>query len=335
MFPEGQRLADKMSKMKDSFKDNRDKTGMEGFDEAELEELYTWVDSIPLSRPKRNIGRDFADGVLVAEIIKHEIPPRYNLIELHNYTSANSATKKTENWLVLNRKVFSKLNFELADDVIKDIVTCKPGTIEKVLMMLRVKLARAEWELKRKEENGMNDKPEADQNMGSPGRKGKVMKVTMEDKRVPAQPSFKGKDGESSSVEHYPRIPKQKVVRTLAETDVVPRILLEEREQECLAKDETIKKNSKQLIVKCALFMKKNSKQLIIKCALFMKKNSKQFIFKCALFMKKNSKQLIVKCALFMKKNSKQLIVKCALFMKKNSKQLIVKCALFMKKNSK
>lgn len=30
--------------------------------EQELEELYTWVDSIPLSRPKRNITRDFSDG---------------------------------------------------------------------------------------------------------------------------------------------------------------------------------------------------------------------------------------------------------------------------------
>ncbi|KAK3584445.1 hypothetical protein CHS0354_006066 [Potamilus streckersoni] len=191
--------------------------------------------------------------VLVVEVIKYYFP---NLVYVCPIQPANATKQKKDNWIQLRRKVFSKLNFELADDVIKDIVTCKPGTIEKVLMMLRVKLARAEWELKRKEENAMNDKPEADQNMGSPGRKGKVMKVTMEDKRVPVQPTLKGAPeyygavvtseylqlrGWNSGVEHYPRIPKQKVVRTLAETDVVPRILLEEREQECLAKDETIK----------------------------------------------------------------------------------------------
>ena len=34
----------------------------EPLDEQELESLYAWVDSIPLSRPKRNISRDFADG---------------------------------------------------------------------------------------------------------------------------------------------------------------------------------------------------------------------------------------------------------------------------------
>jgi hypothetical protein len=27
-----------------------------------IEVLYNWVDEIPLSRPKRNIARDFADG---------------------------------------------------------------------------------------------------------------------------------------------------------------------------------------------------------------------------------------------------------------------------------
>lgn len=37
-------------------------TSMAEFDDAELEELYNWVDSIPLTRPKKNIARDFSDG---------------------------------------------------------------------------------------------------------------------------------------------------------------------------------------------------------------------------------------------------------------------------------
>ena len=41
---------------------------MAAMDDAELQRLYAWVDEIPLSRPKRNIARDFADGVLVAEV---------------------------------------------------------------------------------------------------------------------------------------------------------------------------------------------------------------------------------------------------------------------------
>jgi hypothetical protein len=30
--------------------------------EEELQGLYEWVDGIALSRPKRNIARDFSDG---------------------------------------------------------------------------------------------------------------------------------------------------------------------------------------------------------------------------------------------------------------------------------
>ena len=30
--------------------------------EEELQDLYMWVDGIPLSRPKKNIARDFSDG---------------------------------------------------------------------------------------------------------------------------------------------------------------------------------------------------------------------------------------------------------------------------------
>ena len=31
-------------------------------DEEELQSVYNWIDEIPLSRPKKNITRDFSDG---------------------------------------------------------------------------------------------------------------------------------------------------------------------------------------------------------------------------------------------------------------------------------
>ena len=55
--------------------------------EEELKEVYNWVDDIPLSRTKKNIARDFSDGVLAAEVVHHYIP---HIIELHNYSSVNS-----------------------------------------------------------------------------------------------------------------------------------------------------------------------------------------------------------------------------------------------------
>jgi hypothetical protein len=42
---------------------------MAGFSEEDIQDLYAWVDTVPLSRPKRNIARDFSDGVLMAETV--------------------------------------------------------------------------------------------------------------------------------------------------------------------------------------------------------------------------------------------------------------------------
>lgn len=37
-------------------------SNMNELDDETLQVLYTWIDEIPLSRPKRNIARDFSDG---------------------------------------------------------------------------------------------------------------------------------------------------------------------------------------------------------------------------------------------------------------------------------
>ena len=36
--------------------------GEEVLDEDALQQIYTWIDEVPLSRPKKNIARDFSDG---------------------------------------------------------------------------------------------------------------------------------------------------------------------------------------------------------------------------------------------------------------------------------
>lgn len=125
--------------------------------EEELQDLYAWIDKIPLSRPKRHITRDFSDGgrkkpsrliskgakqaagrtyfkfvtwllcgvwlktlsvyllfwdltasplnscclVMAAEVVKYFLP---KLVDLHNYTPANSTQQKLSNWNVLNRQ---------------------------------------------------------------------------------------------------------------------------------------------------------------------------------------------------------------------------------------
>ena len=99
-------------------------------EESELMYIYEWVDSIELSRPKKNIARDFSDGVLLAEIIKSYFP---HMVDLHNYPSCSNSKHKESNWNVLNNKVLKKLGIKLTKNEIEKIIKAKPLAIEKLL----------------------------------------------------------------------------------------------------------------------------------------------------------------------------------------------------------
>ena len=68
-------------------------------DDQLLQDLYAWIDQIPLSRPKKRVEKDFADGgklkkvhnkflrfenniyiVMVAELIKYYFPSWVNIL---------------------------------------------------------------------------------------------------------------------------------------------------------------------------------------------------------------------------------------------------------------
>ncbi|KYN29678.1 PREDICTED: sperm flagellar protein 1-like [Trachymyrmex cornetzi] len=104
-----------------------------------LDEIYDWIDQIKFSRPKRNIARDFSDGVLMAELLKRYYPKH---VDVHNYVAGNSIAKKTDNWSTLNRKVLSKIDIRLGKEAINQLASSQPGVIEKVLTDLRVKILK-------------------------------------------------------------------------------------------------------------------------------------------------------------------------------------------------
>jgi hypothetical protein len=79
--------------------------------QEELQQVYDMVDSIPFSRVKKNINRDFADCVMMAELIHHYNP---KIISLHNYPAANSLSKKIDNWTTLSNKVLKKMGISLS-----------------------------------------------------------------------------------------------------------------------------------------------------------------------------------------------------------------------------
>lgn len=105
--------------------------------DVELNDIYGFVDNFNLSKPKKNIARDFSDGLLVAEIIKNFYP---KLVELHNYPSTTSLNQKRINWATLNRKIFNRMNFQVYKNDIEDLVTKKPFAIERFLAILQVKI---------------------------------------------------------------------------------------------------------------------------------------------------------------------------------------------------
>lgn len=104
-----------------------------------LDEIYDWIDQIKFSRPKRNIARDFSDGVLMAELLKRYYP---KYVDVHNYVAGNSTVKKIDNWSTLNRKVLSKLDMRLEKETINQLASSQQGIIEKVLGDLRIKILK-------------------------------------------------------------------------------------------------------------------------------------------------------------------------------------------------
>ncbi|XP_069139648.1 sperm flagellar protein 1-like isoform X3 [Argopecten irradians] len=200
-----------------------------GIDDERLEMIYGWVDEVPLTKTKKtSISRDFADGVSFAELIYFYFPKS---VEMHNYTITSNTQKKKANWRLLNRKVLKKLfGFELGDDVIDNLVGSKQFTIEKVLLELKSRIDNKLKEERIKPPPPLSsfrakesDQPEADQHIGTKGRGRKGMK-----------PQSKAPISDPVAMPGPPprRQPNRKD-RDLA-------LMYEEKQQECLAKEETI-----------------------------------------------------------------------------------------------
>jgi hypothetical protein len=51
---------------------------MNKISEEEMQEVYNWVDEIPLSRPKKNIARDFSDCGKYLKILNRLLTPFYS-----------------------------------------------------------------------------------------------------------------------------------------------------------------------------------------------------------------------------------------------------------------
>lgn len=107
--------------------------------EQDLHNLYSWIDDLSLSRPKRNFTRDFSDGVLMAEVLHHYFP---KMVALHNYSAAHGRKQKLYTWETLNRKVLERLDIHVPEDHLEAIVDCEPRAVERLLKAVRVQILR-------------------------------------------------------------------------------------------------------------------------------------------------------------------------------------------------
>ncbi|OXB51372.1 UNVERIFIED_CONTAM: hypothetical protein H355_011762 [Colinus virginianus] len=82
---------------------------------------------------------------MVAEVVKFFFPA---MVQLHSFVPASSTPQKLANWGHLNRKVLSKLNLSVPAEVIRQVVQCRPGAVERVLLLLRQRIEEKQRQMK-------------------------------------------------------------------------------------------------------------------------------------------------------------------------------------------
>lgn len=61
----------------------------------QLASLFEWLDRLPLSRARTNVEKDFADGLLTAEIVKFYFA---DLIDLREYREWHDVKERQSQW---------------------------------------------------------------------------------------------------------------------------------------------------------------------------------------------------------------------------------------------
>ena len=85
----------------------------------QITSILDWIDKIPLTRQKLNLGRDFSDAVLLAEVVQHSHP---KLVDLHNYPTTSAPKQKMTNWITISKKVLEWLGVRLTEDDLTQLV---------------------------------------------------------------------------------------------------------------------------------------------------------------------------------------------------------------------
>ena len=113
---------------------------MKDLTQEDLDSLFEWLGTIKFSRKiiPRTLARDFSDGILYAEILKHYFP---KFVDLHNFIPTLNAKQKQINWLTINNKILRKISLEFKPSAIQKIIGLEKGFIEKHLFNLKERVS--------------------------------------------------------------------------------------------------------------------------------------------------------------------------------------------------
>ncbi|CAF0735234.1 unnamed protein product [Rotaria sp. Silwood1] len=208
-------------------------------DDQLLQDLYAWLDQIPLSRPKKRIEKDFADGVMVAELIKYYFP---GWVDLHNYAAANSTQQKLINWGLLNRKVLYRFGLNVPEPVMRGICLGRSGLVEVFLYNLRTKIDDYLY--------GMETNPSDPQyrvlhQQAKTSESNAITPRHRQQHSPPPQQQYEENPVKYASMGSKAKpqggnIPKKATSMQNLSSDMVSRIEYDEKEQECIAKEEQL-----------------------------------------------------------------------------------------------
>ncbi|NXB47964.1 SPEF1 protein, partial [Leucopsar rothschildi] len=81
------------------------------------------------------------------------------MVELHSFVPTSSTAQKVANWGHLNRKVLSKLNLRVPEEMIQQLVQSRPGMAEQLLQLLREKIQEKQRQRKVRESPGNGEFP--------------------------------------------------------------------------------------------------------------------------------------------------------------------------------
>jgi hypothetical protein len=95
-------------------------------------EVLKWLQILQLSTSFRNPRRDFANGLLIAEIVDRYMPGELTMSAIDG---GSALARKLDNWDQLN-KVFSKIDVPISKEVIDGTLHCKVGAAEVLVQML-------------------------------------------------------------------------------------------------------------------------------------------------------------------------------------------------------